>query len=384
MKAFVVLLACLGIAVGSFGEGAGFSVRIQNALRSASVDTVERQGVTYVSLPALIRQFGGGCTVTPERVQVDVASKTAWLRLNAEEVTSSLGSFALGHPVLESGDEALIAVSDAVALFDKAFFLDLRADKAAVKAAPATETLEAPAAEPPVVPAAPNAAAPPPAPQPVPPEPPSPPAAPKRPANRPIQVVVIDPGHGGPDMGCQGPAGAKESALDLTVALKAQKALQAADATLKVILTREKDQGFGRQDRASFAENGKGDLLVSLHCGTSLAPAASGVEVFCGLAQEGQARPGDAYVTRSLGIAKSVGERLAGQTGAKNRDVRRMPCALISDVPMCGVLIEVGCLTTPEEEAAMQTDAYQDQIAQGIAAGIAKYLVEERKGKATP
>lgn len=392
LASLLALFAFIGFATGAFGEQAGFSVRVQNTVHAASVDAVERQGVSYVSLPALIRQMGGGCAVTPERVQVDLASKTAWLRLNATEVSSSLGNFTLSHPVMESGDEALIAVSDAVALFDKAFFLDLRADKAAAKAAP-PETPTAPPAgpldAPPVPPAtppiAPDAtAAQTPAPTPPIPEPPRPAPAPQRAANRPIQIVVLDPGHGGPDTGCQGPAGVKESAVDLAVALKAQKALQAADATLKVILTRDKDQGLSVQERASFAENTKCDLLVSLHCGASLAPAASGFEVFCGVPQEGQARPGDAYASRSLGIAKSIGESLSGQAGTKNRDVRTMPCAGIADAHLCGVLIEVGCLTTPEEETLMQTDAYQDKLAQGLASGIAKYLAEERKGKAAP
>jgi N-acetylmuramoyl-L-alanine amidase len=51
---------------------------------------------------------------------------------------------------------------------------------------------------------------------------------------------------------------------------------------------------------------------------------------------------------------------------------------------MCGLLIEVGCLTNPAEETMLLTDAYQDKIAQGIAAGIAKYLAAEREGKGAP
>jgi N-acetylmuramoyl-L-alanine amidase len=48
---------------------------------------------------------------------------------------------------------------------------------------------------------------------------------------------------------------------------------------------------------------------------------------------------------------------------------------------MCGLLIEVGFLTNPAEETLLQTDAYQDKLAQGIAAGIKKYLEGGGKGK---
>jgi N-acetylmuramoyl-L-alanine amidase len=220
---------------------------------------------------------------------------------------------------------------------------------------------------------------------------PEPAAAPLRPANRPIQVVILDPGHGGADAGCQGPGGTKESAIDLAVALKTQKALQAADSGIKVILTREKDPGLPRHERAVLAESNKGDLLVSLHCGASLAPTASGFEIFCcnpvppsGPGQAAPGRPGDAYAARSLDIAGAVAETLAGQTGSKNRGVWSMPCAVLSETRMCGLLIEVGCLTSPAEEMLLQTDAYQDKIAQGVAAGIAKFLSAERQGKGAP
>jgi len=380
LTAFLVLPAWMGLVSNSYGEQVGFSVRIQNELRVADVELIQKQGTAYVSLPSLIRQVGGGCTVTPERVQVDLAAKTAWLRLNSGEVSSSLGDFILNHPVIEAGDEALIALSDVVPFFDKAFFIDIRSDNAAAR------TPERPPPEQP-----PRRPLPEPAPPVAPPPTPQSSAVPQRPVGRPIQVIILDPGHGGSDTGCQGPAGTKESALTLAVAVKTQKALQTADGSRNVVLTREKDRDLTRRERVVLAESNKGDLIVSLHCGASLAQTAGGFEIFCcnpappsPPAHVSPSRPGDAHAARSLKIAVAVAETLAGQTRSKNRGVHSMPCAVLSETPMCGLLIEVGCLTNSAEETMLQTDAYQDKIAQGIAAGITKYLAAEREVKGTP
>jgi hypothetical protein len=122
-------MAWFGLPLGACAEVVGFSVRIQDELRVADVEVVDKQGIPYIPLSALVKQVGGGCTVAPGRVQVDLAAKTARLRLNSREVSSSLGDFTLSYSILEAADEALIAFSDVVSFFDKAFFLDIRPDR---------------------------------------------------------------------------------------------------------------------------------------------------------------------------------------------------------------------------------------------------------------
>ena len=372
-------MAWFGLPLGACADVVGFSVRIQDELRVADVEVVDKQGIPYIPLSALVKQVGGGCTVAPGRVQVDLAAKTAWLRLNSREVSSSLGDFTLNYPILEAADEALIAFSDAVSFFDKAFFLDIRPDR--TPAQPPEQKPEEPPTQV-VAPEAPVRLS----------APAAPSSGPQRPVDRPIQVIILDPGHGGADTGCQGSAGAKESALTLALAQKLLKALQAG-GDLTVTMTREKDQALTRHERVTFANAGKGDLIVSLHCGASLSQAANGFEIFCCNADDSrgqessnasssaQTRPGNAYAARSLDVAGAVSEALAEQTRSKNRGVHSMPCAVLSDLPMWGLLIEVGFLTNPAEETLLQTDAYQDKLAQGIAAGIKRYLEGGWKGK---
>jgi N-acetylmuramoyl-L-alanine amidase len=430
-------------------DQAGFSLRVKDELRVAEVPIIQKQGVAYVSLPELVRQVGGGCMVTPEKAQVDLVAKTAALRLNSSEVNSSLGNFILSHPVLESGNDALIALSDVAPLFDKAFFLDMRPDgkmtpanTKAVPSEPSSSTLlvqeplpaepvsntVTPLAQTPAQPAS-NTVSPldQPPPQPtsaavsalgqtpvapasstvaepavaepasttaIPPALEQNPKQPQTPAqerllDRPIKVVVIDPGHGGGDAGIKGPAGAQENALNLAVALKAQKAIQALGGGLQVVLTRDKDLDLTRRERSIIAESSNGDLLISIHCGGSLSPTATGFEVFCCVAPgpgdsepSGGLRASDAYASRSRAVAESITSSLADAMGQKNDGVHTAPCAVLSEAHMCGVLIETGCLTNSADEALLSSDAQQDKIAQGIAAGIAAFLAPKENAGA--
>jgi N-acetylmuramoyl-L-alanine amidase len=362
----ILALTVCGLGLPCFGADlASFSVRVQDSLRVADVGLVQRQGVAYLSIPSLVGQVGGGCKITPGRVQVDLAEKTAWLIPNATHVTASLEDFTLSHPILTEGEDAFIALNDVPALFDRGFLLNIKRDT--------------PTSLPPP-PASPAAAPQPPAPVEPRPAVPAPPAEPQRTATRPIQVVVIDPGHGGNDPGCEGPGGAKESTLTLAIALKLKQSLE--QGGIKVVLTRDTDRDLLRSERVAAATGGKGDLLVCLHAGAGLARAANGFEIFrCeekaadsgSGKQNAPAHLGGEYAEQSRAMAESVAKTLAESTGVASRGVHAVPCAVVSGVAIPGLLIEVGVLGNATEESLLQADAHQTKIAEGIAAGIRHY-----------
>jgi N-acetylmuramoyl-L-alanine amidase len=353
-----------------------FSVRIQDDLRVADVELMDKQGAAYVSLPSLISQIGGGWDIAPERVQVDLDAKTAWLKLNTTQVNASLGDFFLNRPVIEQGNDALIALEDVPVLFEKAFRLTIKQDvPVTVPPQPPPQTA-APSTQGAAVP--PSTEAPLPATLPE----PSPPAAsePRRPVDRPVDIVIVDPGHGGKDTGCEGPGGLKEGALALAVAQRVCAALE-KNSRLKAVLTRDNDRDLTRKERIAFADAQNGDLLISVHAGASFAQGAHGFETFCcagesaGGARSGRdSRRGAAYAQRSRGFAEAVAGALQETTGAENRGVHEAPCAILLDVSMSGIVVEMGFLTNPTDEALLQTEAYQEKIAAGIAAGVNKHL----------
>ena len=79
-------------------------------------------------------------------------------------------------------------------------------------------------------------------------------------------VVVIDPGHGGPDRGVSGASGVTEKKVAYAIAQAIQKKLASA---CRVHLTRTGDYRVDENERASIANHRQGDLFVSLHTGGS-------------------------------------------------------------------------------------------------------------------
>lgn len=76
--------------------------------------------------------------------------------------------------------------------------------------------------------------------------------------------LVIDPGHGGKDLGATD-NGAREKDVNLGVALQLQKLVDKKLKDAKVIMTRDDDSYLTLQQRADIANKAKGDLFISIH-----------------------------------------------------------------------------------------------------------------------
>jgi len=96
------------------------------------------------------------------------------------------------------------------------------------------------------------------------------------------KIIILDPGHGGEDVGAIGISGSYEKNITLAVAKKAKKYIEERLPDTKVILTRDKDLFLGLKQRTEFANKNKGILFVSIHC--NAAPSkphpANGFEVY--------------------------------------------------------------------------------------------------------
>ncbi len=380
-----LLVAALAISCLAYAGLASFSIRIQDDLRVADVDVVDMGGESYVSLSSLVNQMGGGCRVTPERVQVDLAAKAAWLNLDVTQVSSSLGVFNLAHPMHGKDGEALIALIDVVPLFQKAFNLAIKQDLP-VQAAPSI-------AEPSSAPATPEVTS-----EPLPKEPPAttseppPPVPPQkggeppaRVVKRTIQVLILDPGHGGLDAGCEAEGGLKESQLALNIAVKVRNALEGSP--VKVLLTRDKDNETARAERAAFANKNKGDLYIAIHLGAGLSKTGHGIEAFCYDPEQSDTpqasaetkaveRPGKDYAEQSMAAAKVLIDSVAAAAGQDVRGIHQVPCAILNDIDMPGFILETGYINNPAEESLLLTGEYQDKIANGLAEGIKKLATQ--------
>lgn len=91
------------------------------------------------------------------------------------------------------------------------------------------------------------------------------------PKDRKVRVIVIDPGHGGKDPGCNGVTH-KEKDVALAVALKLGKLIEEYMKDVKVIYTRKTDIFVELEDRAKIANDANADLFISIHCNAAGKP----------------------------------------------------------------------------------------------------------------
>ncbi len=94
-----------------------------------------------------------------------------------------------------------------------------------------------------------------------------------------VPLILIDPGHGGEDLGAQGVAGLLEKDVTLAVAFELEKLLKERMGAV-VRLTRRKDVFVPLAERTQLANDFDADLFVSLHNNASPGSKAQGVEVY--------------------------------------------------------------------------------------------------------
>ncbi len=205
-----------------------------------------------------------------------------------------------------------------------------------------------------------------------------------REVSREVRTVVIDPGHGGGDQGVLGSSGFTEKELALRVSRALRDILQ-EEYGLRVILTREQDREVGPDDRAAFANAARADAMVSIHLNASLGGANSGSYVYY-YAPRTPARlaaPGPASFVRwensqlsfspeSRRLAEALFAEL-GELPVPTREVAGAPLLALGRVAMPAALIELGFLTSPEDEPHLTRPGFAREAARAIAAGLMRY-----------
>lgn len=194
-----------------------------------------------------------------------------------------------------------------------------------------------------------------------------------------LRLVVIDPGHGGKDRGVIGPGGLAESRLTLALARRLKVALE-IDLGAKVFLTRAEDQNPGLAERTALANRLKADLFLSLHAGGAASGTQSGFDV---LFQDYSLQAGPEtdtpplwslaqapYAEPSQRLARELTQALSEVLRVKSRGPGGMPLAVLAGAARPAVLIELGCLTNPEEERRLKSQAYRDALTRAIVRGV--------------
>jgi N-acetylmuramoyl-L-alanine amidase len=224
-----------------------------------------------------------------------------------------------------------------------------------------------------------------------------------------IRTVVIDPGHGGEEVGALGPGGAMEKDVTLSIARKLRAAIQNS-LGYQVFLTRDRDDAVALDERAAVANNYKADLFVSIHANASRAHGAHGSEVYFlsyqasddesrrvaqaeGAAPLVAAEAGPApagtdlslilwdmaqaeHLEESSALASRIQEELAVVTGSEGRGIKQAPFRVLVGAAMPAVLVEIAFITNPDEEKELTSDVFQSKVTAALLKGIARYEAE--------
>lgn len=227
-------------------------------------------------------------------------------------------------------------------------------------------------------------------------------------------TVVLDPGHGGKDPGAVGKSG-QEKSINLSVALKVGKMIEAAYPDVIVVYTRKTDKYVTLQQRPTIANNANGDLFISIHTNSAESKNAYGAETYTlGLSksdanfevakrensvlllEEGNKETyqgfdptsPESYIMFEFMQSKYIDQsvEIAYYTQQELTDIKRFDRGVkqnifwvLHQVKMPSILIELGFISNPNEEKFLLSDEGQQKMAKCIFKAFEKYKHEYDK-----
>lgn len=185
-------------------------------------------------------------------------------------------------------------------------------------------------------------------------------------------LVIVDAGHGGHDGGAVA-NDIIEKNLALDLARRVKRELEAAG--LRVRTTRDADVFLPLEDRAALAGKHQAAAFVSVHLNTDGSGSdAEGIETYFADSAPLSSRQLATKPASSSYFAAVVQRMVCTATKAQNRGTKARSYAVVAQAPCPAVLVECGFITSERESAKLKREAYRDQVAKGVAQGVAIFL----------
>lgn len=224
-------------------------------------------------------------------------------------------------------------------------------------------------------------------------------------------IIALDPGHGGEDPGAIGPGGTREKDVVLRLAHRLRDRINATRIngnTMRAYLTRDADFFVPLHVRVKKARHVQADLFISIHADAFFTPRPQGASVFA-LSQGGAS----STAARWMAARENKADQIGGlnvqakdaqvkralfdmSTTAQINDSLKLGGAMLGEIRRVGklhkpkveqasfavlkapdipsVLVEAAFISNPEEEAKLNSDDYQEQLATALMRGIEAYF----------
>jgi len=221
------------------------------------------------------------------------------------------------------------------------------------------------------------------------------------------RIVVIDPGHGGEDVGAVGRGGTYEKEVALSISMKLRDLLNSRSGYL-AFLTRDGDYYVSFKKRRMIAREYGADLFVSVHADAARNREAAGSSVYClstgGASSEAakilarsenladivggvfNGEGGDAsdpiildmFQTHTLNQSKTFGglllKHIQGVNHLKFKAIQEAPLHVLKLPEIPSVLIETAYISNANEEKLLKSSPFQARIAEAVAKAVGEFL----------
>jgi len=224
-------------------------------------------------------------------------------------------------------------------------------------------------------------------------------------------IIALDPGHGGEDPGAIGPGGTREKDVVLRLAHRLRERINGASVNanaMRAYLTRDADFFVPLHVRVQKAQRVQADLFISLHADAFFTSHPQGASIFA-LSQGGASSTAarwmaakenkadqigglnvkvkdvqvkhalfDMSTTAQISDSLKLGGAMLGEIGRVGKlhkgKVEQAGFAVLKAPDIPSVLVEAAFISNPEEEAKLNSDEYQEQLANALMRGIEGYF----------
>ncbi len=229
-----------------------------------------------------------------------------------------------------------------------------------------------------------------------------------------LDVIVIDAGHGGKDVGAESIHKKFEKDITLAIALKLRDEIRKKLPNTKVVMTRSTDVFVELDKRGEIANKAGGKLFISIHCNSTptrpstasgfetfiLSPAKTATAIDVAKRENAVIKLEDksdrysslnddqlivatlaqnSFVKLSTTFASLVQKHMKECTSMCERSVNQAGFIVLIGASMPAVLVETGFVTNSADEKKMTSQSGQLSIARGIASAVKEYAAEYAK-----